>query len=116
MGLDFIRNAAPAFNRALDRRLVEMNSPKLFSRDVPIVSRSARAELCSDASVTLGEKLLLRIVKERVIVQRQNIVVAECPGPPDEWVSHLRAGAGIADCEVTSVQPISQTLEIEICD
>jgi hypothetical protein len=116
MGLDFIRNAAPAFNRSLDRRLVEMNSPKLFNRDMPIVSRSARAELCGEVSVTLGEKLLLRIVKDKLIVQRQNIVIAECPSPPAEWISHVRAGAGIANCEVTSVQPISQTLEIDICD
>lgn len=116
MGLDFIRNASPAFNRVLDRRLVELHSPKLFSRDMPIVSRSARAELCADASVTLGEKLLLRIVEDKVIVQRQNTVIAECPSPPAEWLSHLRVGAGVADCEVTSVQPISQTLEIDICD
>jgi len=32
MGLDFIRTAAPGFNRVLDRRMVEMHSPKLFSR------------------------------------------------------------------------------------
>jgi hypothetical protein len=116
MGLDFIRNAAPSFNRVLDRRLVEMNSPKLFTRNVPIVSRSARAELCGETNATLGEKLLLRIADGKVIVQRQGTVIAECPSPPDGWLSHLRASAGICDCEVTSVQPLSQTLEIEICE
>jgi hypothetical protein len=116
MGLDFIRNAAPSFNRVLDRRLVEMRSPTFFSRDMQIISRTARADLCGDATVTLGEKVMLRIVKDKVIVQRLNTIIAECPNAPAEFIAHLRSGAGIAEGEVTSVQPISQTLEIGICE
>jgi hypothetical protein len=116
MGLDFIRTAAPSFNRVLDRRLVEMHSPTLFGRDIPIVSRTARADLCGEVAVTLGEKIMLRVVKDKVIVQRLNTVIAECPNAPAEFIAHLRSGAGIAEGEVTSVQPISQTLEIGICE
>jgi hypothetical protein len=116
MGVDFIRNAAPAFNRVLDRRLVEMNSPKLFSRDLPIIARSARAEFCGEETASLGEKLLLRLVSEKVMVLRKNMAIAECPNPPAEFVAHLRAGAGIAEAVVSSVQVLSQTLEIELCE
>lgn len=116
MGLDFIRTAAPGFNRVLDRRLVEMHSPKLFTRDMPIVSRTARADVCGDAEVTQGEKVLLRFVKDKVIVQRMNTIIAECPDAPAEFIAHLRAGAGIAEGEITAVQLISQTLEIAICE
>ncbi len=115
MGVDFIRDAAPAFNRVLDRRRVEMNTPKLFTRDVPVMSRSARAEFCEEANATLNEKLTLRLISEKVVVLRQNTVVAECPNPPAEFVSHLRAGAGIAEAIVSSVQILSQTLEVELC-
>ncbi len=100
----------------LDRRLVEMHSPKLFSRDIPIVSRTACADICGGATVTPGEKVLLRVVKNKVIVQRMNVVIAECPNAPAEFVAHLRAGAGIAEGEIKSLQPISQTVEIGICD
>jgi hypothetical protein len=116
MGLDFIRDAAPSFNRVLDRRLVEMRSPTLFSRDVPVVSRTARAELCGETTVQRGEKVLLRIVRDKVIVQRKNVVIAECPNAPAEFIAHLRSGAGIAHGMVMSVQPISQTLEIGLCE
>jgi hypothetical protein len=116
MGLDFIRDAAPAFNRVLDRRLVEMHSPTLFSRDLPVVSRTARAELFGAVDVTAREKVLLRVVNDKVVVQRQNTVIAECPNAPTEFIAHLRSGAGIAEGEITSVQPISQTVEIRICD
>ena len=116
MGLDFIRTAAPGFNRVLDRRLVEMHSPTLFSRDVPIVSRTARADLCGDAAATLGEKVTLRVVNDKVIVQRLNAVLAECPSAPAEFLAVLRSSAGIAEGEVTSVQPLSGTMEIGICE
>jgi len=116
MGLDFIRNAAPKFNRVLDRRLVELNSPTLFSRELPIISRTARAELCGATVVQQGEIVLLRIVSDKFVVQRLNSIIAECPSAPDEFIIHLRAGAGIAKGKVISVQPISQTLEISLCE
>jgi hypothetical protein len=116
MGLDFVRTATPSFNRALDRRLVEMHTPRLFSRDIPIVSRTASADICGGATVAQGERVLLRVMKDKVIVQRKNLVIAECANAPAEFVAHLRAGAGIAEGEIKSLQPISQTVEICICD
>jgi hypothetical protein len=116
MGLDFIRATAPSFNRVLDRRLIEMHSPKLFIRDIPIVSRTASADICGGAKVVQGERVLLRILGDRVVVQRENLIIAECAIPPAEFVAYLRAGAGVATGEIKSVQPISQIVEIGICD
>jgi hypothetical protein len=116
MGLDFIRATTPSFNRVLDRRLVEMHSPKLFTPDMSIVSRTASADICGGAKIAAGEKVILRVIKDKVIVQRENLAIAECANPPAELVTHLRAGAGVAEGEVKSVRPISQTLEIGICD
>ncbi|QEX15867.1 hypothetical protein FRZ44_11550 [Hypericibacter terrae] len=116
MGLDFIRRTAPSFNRVLDRRLVEMHSPKLFSRDLPIVSRTACADICVGVTVAKGDRVLLRVIQDRVIAQRGNAVIAECSKAPAELVAHLRAGAGVANGEITALQPISQTVEIGICD
>jgi hypothetical protein len=116
MGLDFIRATAPSFNRVLDRRLVEMYTPKLFSCDIPIVSRTAAADIRGGARIAPGDKVLLRLMKGKVIVQRDNLVIAECAEAPAEFVAHLRTGAGVAEGEVKSFQPISQTVEIGICD
>ena len=62
MGLDFIRVATPSFNRVLDRRLVEMHSPNLFTHDMPIVSRTACADVCGGAKVTAGAAVAPRAV------------------------------------------------------
>lgn len=116
MGLDFIRRTTPSFARVLDRRAIELRTPQLFSRDMPIVSRTASADVCSGAKVMQGEKVLLRVIKGKVIAQRGNLVIAECANPPAEFAAHLGAGAGVAQGEIKSVQPISQTVEIGICD
>jgi hypothetical protein len=99
MGLDFIRATTPSFNRMLDRRLVEMHTPKLFGCDMPIVSRTASADIRGGAKVAPGDKVLLRLMKDQVIVQRDNLVIAECANAPAEFVAHLRAGAGVAEGE-----------------
>ena len=36
--------------------------------------------------------------------------------PPEEFVARLRAGADVAQGEITSLQPLSQTVEIGFCD
>jgi hypothetical protein len=63
-----------------------------------------------------GDKVMLRAMKEKVVVQRGNVVIAECVNPPADFVSRLREGAGIASGEIKSLQPISQTVEVGFCE
>jgi hypothetical protein len=116
MGLDFIRRTTPSFNRVLDRRAIELRTPKLFNHEMPIVARTVRADICGDVSVANGDKVMLRAMKEKVVVQRGNVVIAECPNPPTDFVTRLREGAGIAPGEIKSLQPISQTVEVGFCE
>ena len=116
MGLDFVRKAAPAFNRALDRRAVELRTPTLFSRDIPVVSRTAAADICHASRFTLGEKLLLRISNSKLIAQRENMIVAEFPNPPAEFMNRIQAGAGVELGEVKAVHTLSESVEIGFCE
>jgi hypothetical protein len=116
MGLDFIKKAAPTFHKALDRRAVELRTPTLFNRDIPSVARSASAEICKGSIFTPGEKVHLRIFNNKLIVQRDNIVVAEFPAPPAEFFNRVQSGAGIERGVVKVVHDLSQTVEIGFCD
>ena len=116
MGLDFIKKAAPTFHKALDRRAVELRTPTLFNRDIPAVARSASAEISRGCKFTSGEKVLLRILKGKLIAQRDNTVVAEFPAPPAEFIKQVQAGAGIEKGVVKAVHELSQTVEIGFCD
>lgn len=116
MGLDFIKKAAPAFHKALDRRAIELRTPSLFNRDIPSIARSASAEISQGCKFTPGEKVLLRILNNKLIAQRGNTVVAEFPAPPAEFIKQVQAGAGIEKGVVNAVHELSQTVEIGFCD
>ena len=116
MGLDFVRKATPAFNRALDRRAVDLRTPTLFSRDIPVVCRTAAADICHNSRFILGEKLLLRITNGKLIAQRDNLVVAEFPNPPAEFMNRVQAGAAVELGEVKTIHVLSERVEIGFCE
>jgi hypothetical protein len=116
MGLDFIRRAAPSFHRALDRRAIELNTPTLFSKDVSCIARTAEAELRKGYTVVAGEKVLLRLQGEKLVLQKANAVVAELTNPPVEFANFVRAGCGIAGAEVKAVHPLSGVAEVSLCE
>jgi hypothetical protein len=116
VGIDFLKKTAPSFHRALDRRAVELRTPTLFSDDVPTVSRTACAELRDGATMTIGEHALLRIVGDKLVVQRDNFVVAEFPSAPGDFLARVQSGAGVEIGEVMAVRSISGEVEISLCD
>jgi hypothetical protein len=116
MGVDFLRKTAPNFQRSIDRQRVALRTPKLFARDIPLMARTARANICHSAAMAAGEKVLLRVQGEKLVAQRENLIIAEFPSPPAEFVNQLQCGAGVAEGEVKSVSPLSETVEIGICD
>jgi hypothetical protein len=116
MGVDFIRKTAPSFQRALDKRAVALRTPKLFGRDVPLMARSAQATICHAAKMTAGEKVLLRLMDNKLVVQRDNLVVAEFSNPPAEMINQVQCGAGVGEGEVKAVHTLSETVEIAFCE
>lgn len=77
MGIDFIRRIAPSFHRALDRQAVALRTPSLFGRDIATVPRTAAADLRDGCSAALGDEVLLRIVADKLVVQRENVIVGD---------------------------------------
>jgi hypothetical protein len=116
MGLDFIRKAAPAFHKALDRRAVSLRTPTLFNRDIPSVARHASAEIRGGSKLIKGDEVLLCILGAKLVAQRDNHVVAAFAAPPPEFLKQVEAGAGIEKGVIVAVHELSQTVEIGFCD
>jgi len=116
MGLDFIRRCAPSFHRALDRRAIELNTPTLFSNDITNIPRSAEAETRKGHNIAAGEKVLLRSVGDKLVVQRANVVIAELSNPPVEFSKFVHAGCGIAGAEIKAVHALSGVAEVSLCE
>jgi hypothetical protein len=116
MGLDFIRRCAPSFHRTLDRRAIELNSPTLFSNDVTCLPRTAVAEVRQGHVIKAGEKMFLRSLGDKLVLQRANVVVGELSNPPTEFANFVQAGCGIAGAEIKAVHPMSGVAEVSICE
>lgn len=116
MGIDFLRRAAPAFHRALDRQAIALRTPTLFTSDIPVVARTASADLCEGSQVELGERLVLRLLDKKLVAQRDNHIVAEFANPPAEYVGRVEAGGSFELGEVKAVRPLSGEVEVAFCD
>lgn len=116
MGVDFVKKAAPNFTRALDRGALRLRTPDLFSRDIPLVARSASASICGGVQVDLTDRVIIRQSANGLVLQRGNAVIAHFHNPPSEFVSFVRSGAGVAQGEIKAVRPISQTVEVGFCE
>jgi hypothetical protein len=116
MGLDFVRRAAPSFHKTLDRRAIELRTPKLFSNNVTVLSRTAQVEICAGSTLAPGEKLLVRKIGDDLILQRDNLVVGKFCNPPGEYLELVNLGAGIAGGEIKAVHAISQVAEVCLCE
>jgi predicted RNA-binding protein with EMAP domain len=116
MGIDFLRRTAPSFHRALDRQAVALRTPTLFTSDIPSVARTASADICGGSQVEIGERVLLRLMNDKLVAQRDNLVVAEFANPPREYVSRIQRGAGVGLGEVKAVRVLSGEVEVALCE
>jgi DNA-binding transcriptional LysR family regulator len=108
-------------------RIVERRSFTQAADDLGL-PRSSVTDAVKGLEARLGVRLLQRTTRQvsptldgEAYYQRCVSLIAEMEdaegaNAPAEFVAHLRAGAGIAEGEIKSLHPISQTVEIGICD
>ena len=116
MGVDFLRRCAPSFHRALDRQMIALRTPTLFSSDISCVARTADANICKGCQIEVAERLLLRIQGEKLVAQRDNMVVAEFSNPPSEYFTRIQMSGGVELGEVKAVRPLSGVAEVAFCE
>ncbi|HEY6270451.1 MAG TPA: hypothetical protein VIX19_00480 [Terriglobales bacterium] len=115
MGIEFIRKAAPSFRKGLDRRRIELGTPKLFRQEPTCIPRAYAANIGSGQTVATGEKLGVRFDGEQVVALRGLDPVATFSSPPTELKDALRASHGEACGLVKEVHEIAQMVEIAVC-
>ncbi len=61
MGVDFLSKAGKSIERKLDKALVELGTPSLFSANPEYASRTCAAALVAGEKVVEGETLVVRL-------------------------------------------------------
>lgn len=112
MGVDFLNRMKKTFHRTLDQRLVTLRTPTMLDADVACIHRSARGNIKNSASLSEGERLMIRESGGKFVALRGNETVIEFQNPPADFADRIQRGGGIGMGQVTVINPISQTAEV----
>jgi hypothetical protein len=115
MGIDFIRKAAPSFRKGLDWRRIELATPNLFTQEPISVPRAYAAQLRNDQTITVGEKLGVRLDGQNVLALRGLELVAIFKSPTADLKDALTASFGEACGTVQAFHSIARIAEITVC-
>lgn len=115
MGLEFIRKAAPAFRKGLDRSRIALATPKLFMQEPTSTPRTYAATLRDGAQLLPGEFVGVRLNGEQVIAQCGLTPIATFTSPTRELMNALRDSFGEACGRVQEVHEIAGIAEISVC-
>lgn len=114
MGLDFIRRAAPAFTKAWDRNKENLAQPTLFTRYPECRTRTVIADLSERADLTAGANVIVCVKGPELVLVSKNEGIGVIREPPADLHSAIRDAGDCALGQVTRLNPLSGTADVEI--
>lgn len=115
MGIEFIRKAAPAFHKGLDRSRIALGTPRLFMQSPDCMPRAYAATQGSGANLGLGDEVGVCLHGDQVVANFGLTPVAVFNSPSLELLQALRESFGEACGRVQEVHVLSGIVEIAIC-
>ena len=115
MGAEFIRAAAPSFKKGWDRGLLRLGTADLFTQQPTCAPRVVDADLVGNASLDIGDTLIIRKLGGRLIAARGLSEVAYLTNPPADILRAVEASSGIARGTVEHIHQGAGVVEIAVC-
>jgi len=115
VGVDFIRQRAKTFTKSWDNHRVELSRRTLFTQEPDCLARSAAARMVGPRPLITGERVLVRVDGERLIVVQDMAVRAVFLDPPSSLMDIVRGTGGYADGEVCAVSSTCELVEVTVC-
>lgn len=115
MGADFIRDAAATFKKSWDRGLVRLGTADLFTQQPTCAPRVVDADVVENASIRVGEVLVIRKIGSHFVAARELSEVAYLMNSPADVVRAIEASCGIAKGIVEHVHDDAGVAEIAVC-
>jgi hypothetical protein len=114
MGVDFVRKAARAFHKGLDKSRVELATPDLFAKQTVEAPRTYAAAIHDGVAIAAGEKLGVRLDGKRVVAYRGLSPVATFTNPPADLMSALTSAHGEAYGCIQNYHSLARTAEMTV--
>jgi len=115
MGSEFLRKQAAAFKRRLDRSLLALGTPDLFTQSPTRAPRVVAAEIVGRSQVRPGDDLVLQKKGKGIVALQGLTEVATLPSPPLEVLELVEASFGCARGVVEIVHDEAAVVEISVC-
>lgn len=114
MGTEFLMKTGNAYRKYLDKKLMNLKTPNLFTRVPNTQPRSAIAKASGEATLVCGEQLIVETRRNHLVAARGSSVVAQFTNPPTDIIAAINASGGKACGTIQKVNQLSGTFEISI--
>lgn len=116
MGSDFVKKAAPSFNKSWDRGRVSLATADLFTQSPSCAARSVKGDIIGDVRLQSGDAVTVeRGAGGSLIAKRGLTEVAYINQPTADVIRALDASCGIARGTVEQVHDLAAVAEISLC-
>ncbi len=115
MGSEWERKRAEGFKKGLDKRLVELGTPNLFTQQPERAARIVAADIAAGLSVKEGQYLIVQKIGNRLAVMRGLQEIGELSNPPSEIIGAVERSFGMARGIIHAFHEEAAVAEISIC-
>jgi hypothetical protein len=114
MGADFKEKSRKTFEKCWDRAAVAANTPDLFRKVPERAAKRFEAEAIGDASIQVGESVLVRLEGGALVGRRGVSPVLTIAQPSVCLLRSIAEGCNVARADVVAADPISGVFEITL--
>jgi len=115
MGSEWERKRAEGFKKRLDKRLVELGTPNLFTQQPERAPRVSAADIADGALVRATQDIVIQKIGDRLAVMCGLQEVGQLSNPHPEIVSAVENSFGVARGIVQVFHQEASIAEISIC-
>ena len=115
MGADFVRKAVPTFKRSLDRALLRLSTPDLFTSEIAIANRTMAGDVLENADLKEGDALTVEFENYELVGRVGFRTILHFKHPSDEILKAVVNACGVAKGRVEQVYGMAKVVEVSLC-
>lgn len=115
VGTNLQKKAQKSFAKHVDSAMKEVATSDLFDETPESCPRQFVAEPNRGANLKTGDKITLEMDGKTVLGTQGSGTVFRVQSPPPDVVSHVKSNSGIAEASIARLNPLSGTVEVNLC-
>lgn len=115
MGTNLQKKAQKSFQKHIDNAMKEVSTGDLFDETPESCPRQFVAEPTQKSGLQTGDKVSLELDGPTILGTKGQHTVLRVKTPPSEVVAHLKCNSSIAEATISKVNPLSGTVEVDLC-